>query len=981
MFFLTVFILNLTVFAQNCHFINDINTIQLNIDKGDFDEATKKINQLLLCKNLSDTELAKVYAYQYKNFRNNRKYKKALKAILKEEVFHQSSNDRNDTNFYLRFTEIHALLKDSLNYKKHLIKINVNEEASINKGHLFFVKFLHHYNLDGNFDAISNLQNALTIFENNSEKDIYYFGNTLRHLGNYNRTNGDFEKAIDFYTRELNVYKKQYKKNHFDIAVCHYNIGSVLYEKLNYKKALEHYLIAHQIWNKTKKPTSGYMRYLNEAIGDMYWELNDKENALKYFDLATTKEKIINNDVSENSIKKGTKFLKDKNYNLALQSYNDAFERRKKLFGENHFFTGACKNFIARTIDYSGDIEGALTAYQEAINILVTEMHTKDWYTNPTLVMHIQSYLYLLESLKAKGELLKKLYHKTSSLKDLETALKTQEIAIQVLEVMKNNDMSDNSKVFWTKNSLILFENSINTAYQLFNITKDKKYLEKAFNFSERSKSLLLLSSLHGFEINSFSKLPNDVLLTEKSFKKSINEYVGKINNEEKRCTKVREKMLTIWKEKLQKLYNQYDVFLNELKQNYPDYYQLKFEFPIASVKQVQQQILTKKSMLISYFLGKNKCYVFNISKTDFQLREINKNIELELLITEYYKQLIDYETTQIKPQKQFLKYQRLAYKLYETLLEPELKSGNPKNIFEELIIIPDGKLAYIPFESLLTINNIKEKRTYKSLPYLLKQFAISYSPSASVKLLFNKQTITSNRYFGFAPNYQNQYYKKPEKSLKNLKYNETEVDYASKLFNGKKWLAKNATEDQLKNSVSKACIVHFAMHGEVDDEFPLLSKLYFNTSKENDGKLHTYEIYNLDLQAQLVILSACNTANGKLERGEGIMSLERAFQYAGSSAILSTLWTVDDESTTKLTQLFLKNIKEGFAKDVALQQAKLSYLETASPEVLHPYFWSSFKLTGNTASLKNSNLKTIIWIGILTLFGLFFIWKYRHNN
>ena len=171
-------------------------------------------------------------------------------------------------------------------------------------------------------------------------------------------------------------------------------------------------------------------------------------------------------------------------------------------------------------------------------------------------------------------------------------------------------------------------------------------------------------------------------------------------------------------------------------------------------------------------------------------------------------------------------------------------------------------------------------------------------------------------------------------------------------------------------------------MHGEVEDQHPLLSKLYFNSSEKEDGMLHVYEIYNLNISAQLVILSACNTASGKLIRGEGIVSLERAFQYAGSRSLLSTLWTVDDASSLQLTELFLQNIKSGSSKDVALRDAKLSFIETASPEVLHPFFWSSFKLTGNTEPFIQWSNSNYIYVGlgiISLLLGIFYFGKRKN--
>ena len=294
-------------------------------------------------------------------------------------------------------------------------------------------------------------------------------------------------------------------------------------------------------------------------------------------------------------------------------------------------------------------------------------------------------------------------------------------------------------------------------------------------------------------------------------------------------------------------------------------------------------------------------------------------------------------------------------------MLGPELSKSNLKR----LLIVPDGNLSYIPFESLLTIQVGQQIRDYSNLPYLLNDYAVSYSPSVSIMLASQNSNNSNHRYLGFAPNYADEVYSDVRQKLSSLQYNEPEVEFAADLFNGKSWTGSSVTEETLKSNVSNAGILHLAMHGEVEDEHPLLSKLFFNNSSENDGILHTYEIYNMTIPAQLVILSACNTAKGKWLRGEGILSLERAFQYAGSNSLVSTLWTVDDAASAKLTQAFLQNIKDGQTKDIALQQAKLQYIQNATSENLHPFYWSSFKLTGNTKPLEGSSLNNYLYFGL----------------
>jgi len=626
--------------------------------------------------------------------------------------------------------------------------------------------------------------------------------------------------------------------------------------------------------------------------------------------------------------------------------------------------TGACKNFVARAKRSSGNIEGSLNEYQSAINILVEEMTGSSWYENPTTEMNIQSHQYLIESLVAKGELLKELFQKTNDLKDLKASLNTFETAIAILEDMKNNEMSESSRVFWTQRTLLLIENSIETALLLHQNTNEKMYLNKAFNFSERSKALLLLASLLDHNLDAFVNVPDEIILKEKDLKNKINEYQGKIKSEEKRCDAIRGKMLDLWRNKLVSLQNEFDLFVTEIKEKHPDYYHLKYDIQIANLTRIQEQLLDDKTAIISYFTGDKNSYVFLITQDNLTLRSIENSSELFDQTLLLYKSISSNKTVQNNPQKAFEELKSLSFQLYQKILLPEL--SNIKK--QKLLIIPDGKLAYIPFEILLNKEISSNNRDYKSLPYLLKEYAISYSPSASISLLNSNNKNTSNDYLGFAPNYEGEKYSESKKQLSNLFYNDKEVTNASKLFDGNCWIGTNVTEELLKNNSSKAGILHLAMHGEVENESPLLSKLYFNTSEKEDGMLHTYEIYNLNIPAQLVILSACNTASGKLERGEGIMSMERAFQYAGSKSLLSTLWTVDDQSSFRMNELFLENLKAGKPKDIALQEAKLSFLNSATPEKLHPYYWSSFRLTGNTSPLKTPSKSIYLIIGISIL-------------
>ncbi len=122
--------------------------------------------------------------------------------------------------------------------------------------------------------------------------------------------------------------------------------------------------------------------------------------------------------------------------------------------------------------------------------------------------------------------------------------------------------------------------------------------------------------------------------------------------------------------------------------------------------------------------------------------------------------------------------------------------------------------------------------------------------------------------------------------------------------------------------------------------------------SKE-DGYLNTYELFGLHLPGQLAVLSACNTGSGKLERGEGIISLARGFFYAGIPSVVMTLWEIEDHSSADLMARFYENLKLGLPNDIALQQAKIAYLEGAGKLQSHPYFWAGYVSIGKTDPVR----------------------------
>ncbi len=212
------------------------------------------------------------------------------------------------------------------------------------------------------------------------------------------------------------------------------------------------------------------------------------------------------------------------------------------------------------------------------------------------------------------------------------------------------------------------------------------------------------------------------------------------------------------------------------------------------------------------------------------------------------------------------------------------------------------------------------------------------------------------------------------------LKHTEQEARTIARLFHGVTFLRQAATADQFKKAAPEYNILHLALHAFTDDEDPTYSGLIFseNTTGTGSNILHAYELSNMSLNADLVVLSACNTGGGKLAKGEGVMSLARAFRHANCPNIVMSLWQADDEATGKIMADFYRGLKNGLRKDVALQQAKLNYL--ATNRKCFPYYWSEFVLLGGSdpISRPSSDLWLKWAMGLLVLTGVLWWLKIR---
>lgn len=377
------------------------------------------------------------------------------------------------------------------------------------------------------------------------------------------------------------------------------------------------------------------------------------------------------------------------------------------------------------------------------------------------------------------------------------------------------------------------------------------------------------------------------------------------------------------------------------------------FEYAYSSfnIKKFQKE-LDNNAIVVRYKKIDNELYVFKISKNHI----VRKVIDFSLV------------EPQVKRYISILKERKADKKLAEKLF----KKLFPFVVAEkEIIIIPDAVLHHLPFETLVNLEG----------NYLIVAKSVSYaSDMVFIKQKRKKTKETIKEMYLFSPSYQSN--KKNNATQLELRGAANETKIIANIFTNKLFSKEKATKENFIKQASKAKIIHLAMHANIDNIQPELSYFTFaSTAQKNQQKLYLEELYALKLNAHLAVLSACNTATGYLENYNGAISLQRAFTLAGVSSTVSSLWDVPDKATQEIIVDFYKNLKKGFSKSKALQEAKISYLNLQNDMNLNvPYYWAGFVISGDITPIifEEKSTSLLFYLGLTFLFCVVLFWLFQ---
>lgn len=831
-------------------------------------------------------------------------------------------------------------------------------------------------------DAISYLNSAEKISK-------LYFGKAdgklvpiYINIGNSYVNLKDNLKAQKYYEAALFIIEQNPSASRWRARLIN-NLGLVAKNNKDYNNALKYLLEGLQI--KKDRGVVDLSSSLNN-IGNCYKDLGYDTEADTYIKSSIEESIKINGEGNSdlaNFYLNYAVFQSDKGNNMiSIEFLNKSYKIYIDEFGLKHPGTAHCLKNIGGLYFKEKDYLKALEYYQKALISSTYDFHEQEFVENPS-INQVDGQLATVDIINDKASTLFELYKSTKQVKYLKLSLETYDLGIEIIEQIRIAYQDEESKLALNANEEETYSKAIEVAAELYELTGNSVYKEKAFQYSEKAKSSSLRNYLNDVDAKTFGGIPEDLQVLERQLKQDIADYRDRIYQERKQ-QEPKQDSISKWRHTLFEKNTEYEQMVKRFETDHPEYYALKYDNASISVEELQKE-LEEDQVLIEYALSDSTLYSFALGADLFEMTKtvLRKN-ELERSITDIRNSL---KTNHFgdNSMRYYQDYIYAAHKLYKLMIKPYEEAIENKR----LILVPEGRLAYIPFGVLIKDEGDLENLNYRSLNYLVRHNPISYQNSATIAYKRPSRDLsfsTSNKLLAFAPAYNNvsdsilTTRQAHENVLYPLPGAKIEVKNISKIISGEIYMDELASETRFKEKAEDFDILHLAMHTILDDENPMYSKLVFSQTGDslNDGLLNTHEIYNMNLKARMVVLSACNSGDGKFLKGEGVMSLARGFFYSGCPSLIMTLWTVEDNSGSSLMSSFYKFLSQSFPKDVALQQAKLEYLETADPLKSHPYFWSGYVVIGDTQTLIKFSMlhKILMMIGAGLLFaGLYLVW------
>lgn len=615
---------------------------------------------------------------------------------------------------------------------------------------------------------------------------------------------------------------------------------------------------------------------------------------------------------------------------------------------------------LGKSYQANTQYDSALKYYQIALQKVVP-VDSVDYFSNP-LPTQLYAENTIMEALDAKANVLQQKFKQIADTKYLIAAINCYKISFEVERKLMQNFSYDESRMLMLKESKKRSEQAIAICHNLFITTKNNNWANEAFLFAEKSKAFVLLESVKR-NIASNTILQNDSNYQRIQYLNARIAFLDKETillhgNKTDSLKAIYEKQKTI-------LNNELLLANNELTRNNAAYQIMNNKEDSLSIVLAQQNILDNNTAFIEFFAGDSATYIFSFTKnTNCTFFKTTDTIAKTL------NSYLSFFTDKNKINNNPTAYQTAAHTLYTQLNFVAIDN----TAITKYIIIPDGGFNLLPVEALVT--TIKTENNPKYFDYVLlhKQINYNYSAANILKQMEYQSNVSNNTTTCFAPVFANN-----ERGNTPLLHTIEEFDAIKKeTNNGQYFLQQQATIGNFKKQLKTAGIVHIATHANAN----VANGIQQPQIEFYDSTLYLNELYAMHINPNLVVLSACQTGIGEIDKSEGAMSLARGFYYAGAKNIITSLWSVDDKSTATIFSNFYQQLANT-NYNLSLHNAKLNYLKNTTVINASPYYWAGFVHIGYQMPPKK-NIKTlaiIISISSILLLAAFYSFKRKRKQ
>jgi len=802
---------------------------------------------------------------------------------------------------------------------------------------ILLIAAVRSYNLDHRYaDALALARQTLADLADHDQPEpatalFSELGKTHYYLGNT-------ESALDYLTRALAGYRAG--GNAEQQAVVLANLGLVYESQSDYEAALAAYQEAldQQQRAQTQRSTdasSPIQRLLMTPLsldrgtiynnlGSLYHTLGENAEAVAAYEKALMIQREADDSTGEavtqhNLGKLYTALGRHEQALATLQAALSIAQRRRNPLLEGYILSALGDLYAEQKTQAQAlaHYERALARFQQ-----INQRAGAAFVRNNMAVLHVARQAYdeaeqlfqqALDSYVALGDqanratVISNLGFIQEQRGDLAGALDRYREAVTLIEAVQSNLQVEDVKSAFLANQSQLY------AYLISRLWEQGEFQE-AFAYAERARARAFLELLGNAQVD-LSRATDDPLIAEAERQRSQlvslqNAYAAEQAKALNERDQGRLDRLSAQREEAR---NAYAQLLTRIKLASPDY-AAHVEVETVALEAVQQEVLDAETTLIEYVVLDEHTLAWVIDQDGFQVIELPiDQDDLTDQVEELYTLITEGQEFDVE----------LANALYRSLFAPLAAHIRHTN----LVIAPHGVLHYLPFAALWDAERDR---------YLIEEYAVTYVPSASVlNLILDNRNQDAGQLLALG---------NPDRSLPKA---EAEVQAVAALYDSKPLVRSQATESRFRTQAVRADILHLAAHGVYHRHNPLFTRIELAPDAEHDGHLEVHEVFELQLPAaNLVVLSACETALGRQSAGDELVGLTRAFLYAGTPAVVTTLWTIDDAAAAVLMQTFHQQRRAGLSTAEALRAAQVAIL--TQPAWATPYFWAAFTLTGD---------------------------------